>query len=122
MLLPKVQPHYGFFAIYYSGNDREPEPDGALWKWTVNRSKSIGMLFRRVKQQRLVFPCRQDADPFLDEFACEIAEFDDQQRSIKYIHPPTQMDDVLHATTYALLIATRKYQSEQQWSSLMMSV
>ena len=121
MLLAKVQPRYGFFAIYYSGNDREPEPDGALWKWTVNRSSSIGVLFGRIKQQRLVLPCRQDADPFLDEFACEIAEHDDLQRSIKYIHPPTQMDDALHATNYALLIATRKYHAEQQLAPVTMS-
>jgi hypothetical protein len=50
---------------------------------------------------------------FLDEFACESAVYDDQQRTIKYVHPETQPDDTLHATNYALLIATRAHYAGQ---------
>jgi hypothetical protein len=51
-----------------------------------------------------------DVGSFLDEFACEVAEYDDQQRTIKYTHPETQQDDALHATNYALLAGVFTYQ------------
>jgi hypothetical protein len=109
LLWQKVQPRRGLYTIYYSASEQEPTADGVLNKWTVNRSRSIGALFGRVKRKTLIFPCRQDVDVFLDEFACESAEYDDEQRMIKYVHPATQPDDTLHATNYALLIATRAH-------------
>ncbi len=107
LLFAKVKPRSGIFAIYYSAGEHEPTADGVLWRWTVNRSASIGVLFGRIKRKQLLFPCRQDTDSYLNEFACVTAEYDDQQRAIKYVHPQTQPDDALHATNYALLIATR---------------
>jgi hypothetical protein len=109
LLWQKVQPRGGFYTIYYSGNEQEPTADGVLNRWTVNRSRSIGALFGRVKRKSLIFPCRKYADIYLDEFACEFAVYDDEQRMIKYDHPPSQFDDTLHATNYALLIATRAH-------------
>ncbi len=97
-----VQPRHGLYAIYYSSGEQEPTADGALTRWTVNRSASIGSMFARIKRKQLIFPRRQDADIFLDEFACESAVYDDYQRTIKYVNPATQPDDTLHATNYAL--------------------
>ncbi len=77
LLLGMVQPRYGPYAIYYSSGEQEPIPDGALTRWTVNRSASIGAVFGRIKRKQLIFPRRQDADIFLDEFACESAVYDD---------------------------------------------
>jgi len=107
LLFAKVQPRRGLYAISYSVGENDPTPDGVLTKWNVNRSASIGVLFGRIKRKQLIFPCREDTDIYLDEFACETAQYDDQQRTIKYVHPATQPDDTLHATNYALLIATR---------------
>jgi hypothetical protein len=107
LLFAKVQPTRGLYAISYSAGENDPTADGVLTKWTVNRSASIGVLFGRIKRKQLIFPCREDTDIYLDEFACETAQYDDQQRTIKYVHPPTQPDDTMHATNYALLIATR---------------
>ncbi len=98
-----------FYTIQYSTVDQQPEQDGVLWKWTVNRSNSIGTLFARIKARQLEFPRAADCGTFLDEFACEIAEYDDVQRSVKYTHPPNQQDDALHATNYALLMGIRAY-------------
>ena len=64
-------------------------------------------LFGRVKQKKLMFPRKEDVGGFLDEFACEIAEYDEGMRSIIYTHPETQRDDALHATNYGLLLAGR---------------
>jgi hypothetical protein len=97
------------FAILYSAADHEPYQDGVLVKWTVNRSATIGVLFGRVKKQTLLFPRVEEMGSYLDEFACEIAEYDDQQRSIKYTHPETQQDDALHATNYALLLGAHTH-------------
>lgn len=46
-----------------------------------------------------------DSAPFIDEIWCETAEYDDSQRAIKYTHPETQPDDVLHAINYASTLA-----------------
>ena len=72
----------------------------------VNRSASIGTLFTRIKKKQITFPRADDCGSFLDEFAGEVAEYDDVGRSIKYTHAATQQDDALHAANYALLLAT----------------
>jgi hypothetical protein len=109
MLLNLLEYRPAYYAILYSASDQEPFQDGQLWKWTVNRSGSIGTLFARIKKRLLVFPQVADCGSFLDEFVCELVEYDDLNRTIKYSHPPTQPDDTLHATTnYAQLVALRK--------------
>lgn len=110
LLVDRVGQRIPFMAILYSASDHQPARDGALIKWTVNRSATIGGLFSRVKKRMLVFPRIEDAGRYLDEFACEVAEYDDQQRAIKYVHPETQQDDALHATNYALLAGYRLHQ------------
>lgn len=109
LLVDRLRGFPNLYAIYYSQTDHEPRQDGALWKWTVNRTATIGVLFSRIKRQALSFPCSADCGSFLDEFACEIAEYDDINRTTKYTHPSPQQDDALHATNYALLVATRGY-------------
>lgn len=104
LLIDRLKGRCGLYAILYSNSEHEPLQDGYLWRWTVNRSASIGVLFGRVKKKSLVFPQVQDCGSFLDEIACEVAEYDDSNRSIKYSHPETQPDDTLHALNYALLM------------------
>lgn len=86
-----------------------------LWRWTVNRSATIGVLFTRVKKRLLTFPAARECGQFLDQFACEIAEYDDHYRTIKYSHPATQQDDALHATNYALLLGIRGASHRSLW-------
>ena len=107
LLQDKLQNRVPLYAVLYSASDQEPRQDGSLWKWTVNRSASIGAVFSRIKKQLLQFPRAQDCGGFLDEFTCELAEYDDYSRTIKYTHPETQQDDALHATNYAQLVALR---------------
>jgi len=97
------------YAILYSTAEHEPWQDGMLWKWTVNRSATIGTLFSRIKKQMLLFPRAADCGGFLDELSCEVAECDDYHRSVRYRHPETQPDDALHATNYALLLGMRGF-------------
>jgi len=105
LLLDRLHRDFGLFAILYSASDHEPRRDGVLIKWTVNRSATIGALFSRVKKQKIIFPRVEDCGDYLDEFACEVAEYDDINRTVKYSHPETKQDDALHATNYALLLA-----------------
>ena len=109
LLVDRMGGYPNLFAVYYSQSDLEPQRDGNLTKWTVNRTATIGILFTRVKKQLIAFPRLADCGSFLDEFACEIAEFDDINRTMKYTHPSTQQDDALHATNYALIMATRQH-------------
>ncbi len=107
LLVDRLGPGTHLYAIMYSTSEHEPRQEGVLWRWTVNRSASIGTVFSRVKKKTIAFPRVEDCGSFLDEVACEVAEYDDINRSIKYSHPETQPDDCLHATNYALLISIR---------------
>jgi hypothetical protein len=104
-------------AIIYSTSEHEPRRDGVLWLWTVNRSASIGTVFSRVKKRSLLFPRVEECGSSLDELACEVAEYDDFNRSIKYNHPETQPDDCLLASNYALLIGTLAHAVRQRYGS-----
>lgn len=114
LLLDRLGQSFGLFGILYSLADHAPQRDGALIKWTVHRSASIGALFSRVKKQQIIFPRVEECGSYLDEFACEVAEYDDKSRTVKYTHPESMQDDVLHATNYALLLAIYLFSSERR--------
>jgi hypothetical protein len=98
-MLPRL---HGLYAMFYSAADQRPRQyKGRLWNWTIGRTPSIGMVFTRIKKQRIHFPRLEDCSSFLDEIWCETAEYDDHNRTIKYTHPETQPDDTLHAINYA---------------------
>jgi len=102
-MLPRL---YGLYAMFYSTADQQPRQyKGRLWNWTIGRTPSIGMVFMRVKKNRIHFPRLADSSSFLSEIWCETAEYDDHNRSIKYSHPETQPDDTLHSINYAAAIA-----------------
>lgn len=109
LLMDRLRRPGGMFAILYGAVDQEPRADGALVKWTVSRSASIGVVFSRIKKRLMLFPRLADCASFVDEFVAEVAEYDDINRTIKYTHPDTQPDDALHATNYALLLALRTF-------------
>lgn len=106
------------FAIFYSAAGQPPQRDGVLAKWTVGRSATIGGLFSRVKARKILFPRREECGRLLDEFVCEVAEYDDVNRTIKYSHPETQLDDALHATNYALQVATFNFPANREARAL----
>jgi hypothetical protein len=56
MLLDRLKRSDGLYAILYSAADHPPRRDGALIKWTVNRSATIGVVFTRVKKKQILFP------------------------------------------------------------------
>ena len=101
-------------AIIYSTSDQEPFQEGKLIKWTVNRSASIGSTFSRIKKLMLHFPRVQECGTFLDEFVCEIAEYDDHSRTIRFTHPDGVPDDALHATNYLQQVGLRIVHARQQ--------
>ena len=102
-----MHPPVALYGILYSGAGQQPHQEGLHWKWSVNRTGTIGNLFSRVKKREISFPREQECGSFLDEFACVTAEYDDEQRTIKYTHPGTMPDDAMHATNYALIMAVR---------------
>jgi hypothetical protein len=96
----------GLYAMFYSAADQKPQQcKGRLWNWTIGRTPSIGMVFTRIKKQRIRFPRVEDCGSLLDEIWCETAEYDNHKRSIRYTHPETQQDDALHALNYASTLA-----------------
>jgi hypothetical protein len=96
------------FAMLYSAADHPPQVyRGRLSNWTIARTPSLGAVFSRVKKHKIEFPRLQECGSFLDEIYCETAEYDDHNRSIKYLHPETQPDDTLHAVNYAAVLGRR---------------
>ena len=83
----QLQPRLGFCAILYSTVDQAPLSDGILTKWVVGRSPTIGVLFTHIKQKRISFPRQQEVGQFLDEFACEVALYDDANRRDQVLAP-----------------------------------
>ena len=114
LLQNKLGYQAALWGIIYSTSDQEPIQDGTLWKWTVNRSATIGGAFGRIKKRMLHFPRAEECGTFLDEFVCELAEYDDQSRTIRYTHPDGLLDDALHATVYFEQIGLRIVHSQQQ--------
>jgi hypothetical protein len=92
------------YSIYYSNQTQRPVIDGGLTRWTVDRTKSIGSLFSRIKAKQLTFPRVADSGSFLDEFICELFEFDEEMRVGTYTKPDGVRDDALHATNYTQLL------------------
>jgi hypothetical protein len=80
-----------------------------LWRWTIDRTGSIGYVFSCVKKKKILFPRVVDCRDLLDEFACETAEYDEDSRRIKFTHPISQPDDALHSVNYAMALARRGF-------------
>lgn len=114
MLVDRLRPQHGLFALIYAPSRHDPRQEGVLWKWMIDRTASIGVLFSRVKKQSLLFPRVADSSSYLEEFACEVAEYDDINRMVKYSHPETMQDDCLHATNYALTLAVYTHSAERR--------
>ena len=109
LLLDGIGYNAHLYALLYSATGSEPYEDGILWKWPIGRTSSIGYLFSCVHKKKIMFPRLTDCGTFLDEFACEVAEYDDKNRCIKFTHAETQPDDAMHAVNYALQMATRGF-------------
>jgi len=108
LLLKELPSVSGLYAMIYSGSNQAPQQRmGRLWAWTIGRTASIGMVFTRIKTKRIDFPRLEDCRAFLPEIYCEVAEHNNEQRTIKYTHPETQPDDTLHAINYAATLARR---------------
>lgn len=114
LLCDRIRPANGLFAIVYAPSRHEPRQEGVLWKWMIDRTASIGVMFSRIKKQAIVFPRIADCGSYLDEFACEVAEYDDINRIVRYSHPETMQDDALHATNYALTLALFTHSTERR--------
>jgi hypothetical protein len=107
LLLDRIGNPVPLFAIQYSAADHDPARNGALWRWTVHRSASIGVQFTRIKKRLLVLPRLADIEPYIKEFTCVFAEYDDHTRSVRYSHRESEPDDTLHAANYAQLVALK---------------
>jgi hypothetical protein len=107
LLLDALRYRASLYAIVYSECNQEPMQDGTLWTWTIDRSSSIGLLYSLVRKKYIVFPQVADCSWYLDEMACELAEYDEERRRIRYTKPLDQRDDALHATNYAMLLMNR---------------
>jgi hypothetical protein len=74
LLVDRTRLPNGLYAIIYAPSRHEPRQDGVLWKWMIDRTASIGVLFSRVKVRSILFPKVSESGSYLDEFACEVAE------------------------------------------------
>jgi len=98
-------------GMQYAATDHAPKRYGShrWWSWIIARSPSLGAVFSQIKRRRIFFPQLQQCAAFLREIYCETAEYDAQNRSVRYIHPENQADDTLHALTYLSVLASGWY-------------
>jgi hypothetical protein len=104
MLYKNLQATLGpptIFSIDYLGHAEKPVGQGVLLRWSINRSETIGGLMTRLKLKMIQFPSVAESSSFLEEFTCELVEFDPAMRIVKYTKSDTDRDDALHATNYA---------------------
>ena len=73
----------------------DDRPHTVDWEWSSRESRNIAFSSPRI----------EDCSSFLAEIWCESAEYDDHNRSIKYLHAETQPDDTLHAINYVTALA-----------------
>jgi hypothetical protein len=105
--MPRLPRLYG---MQYAATDHAPKPYRGRWhSWIIARSPSIGAVFHRIKRRSILLPLLEEAAPFLPEIYCETADYDPQNRCVKYQHPETQPDDSLHAINYFNALATAWY-------------
>lgn len=111
LLYQEYTPQIPFTAIRYAATDHAPTLQDPFHHWIVDRTRSLGHLISRAKSRHIEFPRFEQSRPFLEEFACEIAEYDEHMRTLRYTHPPNTQDDCLHACNYALLQAGRAFEA-----------
>jgi hypothetical protein len=119
LLLDRMPRLPRLYAMQYAVTDHAPKPyRGRCLSWIIGRSASIGTVFHRIKQRRIWFPRLEESNPFLREIYCETADYDAQNRSIKYLHPETQPDDTLHAINYLNALVNLWYQQAAAFGGL----
>ena len=112
LLLGRLPRLHRLFGMQYAATDHAPKGYKSRYlSWIIARSPSIGTIFHRIKMRRISFPQLTQCAPLLREIYCETAEYDPQNRSVRYLHPETQMDDTLHALNYLNALANLWYQS-----------
>jgi hypothetical protein len=62
-----------------------------------------------------LFPRVADCGNFLDQFTCEVAEYDEHQRTVRYACPANHHDDALHSLNYAQLVGLRLWQAQSRY-------
>jgi hypothetical protein len=107
LLLDNLRYRSHIYGLVYSESNQQPTPDGTLWMWSVDRSSSIGLFYSLVRKGLVEFPRVEDCGWYLDELSCELAEYDNETRRIRYVCPENRRDDGLHASVYAMLIMNR---------------
>ncbi len=104
----------GFYGMLYAADTETPKPHGALTRWNIGRTPTIGRMFGRIKLKLLLFPQVSQSGSFLDDFVNVVGEFDDSNRVLRYTKPDDRQDDCVHATNYAELLAMRVWAGQQR--------
>jgi hypothetical protein len=112
----KAQGHAlrGFYGMLYAADTESPKPHGAVIRWNIGRTPTIGGMFGRIKLKLLLFPQASQSGSFLDDFVNVVGEFDDTNRVLRYTKPDDRQDDCVHATNYAELLAMRVWAGQQR--------
>lgn len=72
-------------------------------RYIVNRNEMFMKIIDDIKNQRIIFPRREDMEPFIQDFTSIYAELDADHNKRRYDH--TQPDDAFHAVAFCYLAA-----------------
>lgn len=89
-------------AFRHSGSQRAKAKWNKLSnEYTLNRNLVMTELFRKIKNQQIIFPRWEDFEPFADDFLNIVIEYDDQLGNYKYLN--TGPDDAMHSMLFGEL-------------------
>ena len=82
------------------------------WKWDsegtrfiVSRTRTLDLVFNRIKKKLYEFPSHPVIKPFADDIFNMYKQYDSNNKTSKYIHAGSGPDDFLHLLNYFGIIA-----------------
>jgi len=91
--------------FYYSSNQRELiKWDWRGYKYILNRTEAMSLVFTRIKDGKITFPRWSEWEPFGQDFLNIYQDFSDVSQKVFYDHEEGYPDDTFHATLYAYFI------------------
>ena len=89
-------------GLEYADTDGRIVGDGALQKWTIDKTKWVAGLCARIREKRVEFPRSTDCQQGFAHVGSEMVEFDEQTRTSRYRAADGRPDDLLHPLIYVL--------------------
>jgi len=91
---------------YADTTQKMREISASEWAWNVDRTRVISDVFTHVREKKILFPHADVCESLLAEIWGETAEYNDEERRLRFYCAAGKNDDVVHALAYCLALST----------------